>query len=88
MTRCMKCAAELYIRPKCLICGWEATVPVDRALPDVSSSVWIAWGRTRAKGPRRDIESARQGIPAWSLRLSAMEIAARSRHASVADRLS
>jgi len=88
MTTCMKCAAELYTRSTCLICGWEATVPLDRALPDVSSSVWIAWGRTRAKGPRRDVESARLGIPAWSLRLNAMETAARSQRNGMADRLS
>ena len=75
MTRCMKCSAELHVRPQCLICGWEATVPVTRTLPDVSSSVWTAWGRTRANGRRREAVSARQGIPAWSLRLSAMEIA-------------
>ena len=88
MTICMKCAAELHIRSQCLICGWEATVPVDRTLPDVSTSAWIAWGRTRAKGLRRDAESARQGIPAWSLRLSAMETATRSRHDAMATLLS
>ena len=88
MTRCMKCSAELHVRPKCLICGWESTVPVDRTLPDVSSSAWIAWGRTRANGQRRDIESAHHGIPAWSLRLTATEIATRSRRDDMADRLS
>ena len=75
MARCMKCSAELHVRPLCLICGWEATVPVTRTLPDVSSSVWTAWGSARARGLRRDAGSARQGIPAWSLRLSATEIA-------------
>ena len=86
MTRCMKCGADLHIRPKCLICGWEATVPVDRTLPDVSISAWVAWGRPRARSPRSDTESANRGIPAWSLRLRAMETASQSRHAEAVDR--
>lgn len=85
MSRCMKCTAELHIRQKCLICGWEASVPVDRTLPDVSSLVWAAWGRVRARSPRSGTELAHPGIPAWSLRLRAAEIAGQTRHNDTAD---
>lgn len=85
MARCMKCGAELYVRPTCLICGWEATVPVHRTLPDVSNLAWVAWGRIRVRGPRPDSESSRQGIPAWSLRLTATEATVQSRRADVVD---
>jgi len=87
MIRCMKCSAELHVRSKCLMCGWEPTVPVDRTLPDVSNLSWVAWGRTRANRRPSDARPGGHGIPAWSLRLTATETAAvQSRRADAVER--